>query len=923
MKKNILLLLLFLLLSLVSCNAAGPTYEVTWDVDGNTFIEKYSQGEIPLFKFSTEKDNDEEYSYEFIGWDKEIVAVVENTTYTAQYEKTEIMRDVYYTVTWKIDDKELEETYKEGELPTFKYSTEKEADEVYSYNFIGWDKEVVNVSGDVTYTAMYEKAAAIPAAKYYTVTWTVGEATYSELYVEGEMPEFKFSTAIDSTNEYKYVFVGWDKTLEEVSQDVNYVAEFNEVAIKYVYTWVVNEVATTEEYSYGEIPSYKGDTPTKPSDSAYSYEFIGWSEELTEVVEDKTLIAQFELNYNSYDITFVVDGNEVVEEFYYGAVPYPTVTPTKDYDDNYVYKFTGWVDDNGNSYENQLPKVVKNSKYTAVFSKVERWNGVKINALNLDGSLIKSEVVTATVGEKYTVNAPGIDGYVPSHDYVSGLTKVNEEVNIYYSKLSVWDGTTISGSLSGSGTEADPYLIQSAADLAYVKQNYNFSGKYLKMTVSVDVNNTNFMIKWFSGHFDGNNCSVRNLKIETTAAITGFFNQISGGNSIKNLIVYGSVKSTATGDSKLAGVVGYLGGSISNCTNYASITGNTDTTKYDGNVAGVVGEVTKNCPVFTDCVNYGNIYGRGWNYGGVVGLSSTVVKNCKNFGDVHTMTDCVGGVVGASRSSIVLCENYGSVTADISMAGGIVNEAQSMVADCINYGTVYAKYSAGGVVAQSKGMIENCINNGVVTAGATGAAGIVAETIYNIRGCINNGKIVGGNYGTGGIVGYLRSGKVSDSINNGEIAAKADAGGIAGDNQGVIDNCTNNGVVTGTTCIGGIAGLSYGKITNSTNNGAVTSSSWGAGGIAGRTINVDSDVVSCVNKGAITAKGQIGGIVGRATGMITKCTNSGVITGQTDIIGGICGDLTGSTHVDVINTTNTQNGTVSGPNSQNIIGKIV
>ena len=783
MKKNLLFFLVLLLFSLASCNASLVTYEVAWDVDGNIHIEKYTEGETPLYKFSTEKESDNVYAYKFIGWDKEVVSVTENTTYVAQYEKI------------KID-------------------------------------------------------------------------------------------------------------------------------VKYTYTWVVNDNVTTEEYIYGEIPSYKGDTPSKPSEGAYSYVFTGWSEELSEVVEDKTLVAQFEIEYNSYDITFEVNGVETVEKFYYGAVPFPEVTPAKAYDDNYVYEFAGWTDIDGNSYKGNLPQVVENKKYTAVFNEVERWNGVKINALNLDGSLIKSVVTAATVGEKYTINAPSVDGYVPSHDYVSGLTKVNEEVNIYYSKLSVWDGTSVSSSLAGSGTESDPYLIQSAADLAYVRQKFDFNGKYLKMTVSVDVNNANFMIKWFSGHFDGNNCAVRNLNIQTSTANTGFFNQISGGNSLKNLNVYGSVKSTVTGESKLAGIVGYLGGSISNCTNYANIYGNTDSSQYDGNVGGVAGSVTKNCPIFSDCVNYGNIYGRGWNYGGVVGISSTTIKNCKNFGDVHTLTDAVGGIAGAARSSIALCENYGSVTADISMAGGIVNEAQSMVTDCINYGTVYAKYSSGGIVANGKSVVEKCINFGVVSAGATGAAGVVAETIGNIKGCINNGKINGGNYGTGGIVGYLRGGNVFDSVNNGDVVAKADAGGIVGDNQGVVDNCTNNGMVTGTTCIGGIAGLSYGKIINTTNNGAVTSTSWGAGGIAGRTINVDSNISSCTNKGAITAKGQVGGIVGRATGEITKCTNEGTITGTVDITGGICGDLTGTTHVDVINTTNTQNGTVTGPNSQNIIGKI-
>ena len=102
MKKNLLFFLVLLLFSLASCNASLVTYEVAWDVDGNIHIEKYTEGETPLYKFSTEKESDNAYAYKFIGWDKEVVSVTENTTYVAQYEKIKI--DVKYTYTWVVND---------------------------------------------------------------------------------------------------------------------------------------------------------------------------------------------------------------------------------------------------------------------------------------------------------------------------------------------------------------------------------------------------------------------------------------------------------------------------------------------------------------------------------------------------------------------------------------------------------------------------------------------------------------------------------------------------------------------------------------------------------------------------------------------------------------------------------------------------
>ncbi|MBR4910607.1 MAG: hypothetical protein IKZ47_04725, partial [Clostridia bacterium] len=58
-----------------------------------------------------------------------------------------------------------------------------------------------------------------------------------------------------------------------------------------------------------------------------------------------------------------------------------------------------------------------------------------------------------------------------------------------------WDGTT-AASLSGEGTEESPYLIATGADLAYFAAQVNggngYSGKYIKLTDDIDLNNAAF-----------------------------------------------------------------------------------------------------------------------------------------------------------------------------------------------------------------------------------------------------------------------------------------------------------------------------------------------------------------------------------------------------------------------------------------------
>ncbi len=61
-----------------------------------------------------------------------------------------------YTVTWKIGDEETKETYRFEAVPAFKGSTDR-ADGEHGRNFVflGWDKELVPVTKNVTYKALY------------------------------------------------------------------------------------------------------------------------------------------------------------------------------------------------------------------------------------------------------------------------------------------------------------------------------------------------------------------------------------------------------------------------------------------------------------------------------------------------------------------------------------------------------------------------------------------------------------------------------------------------------------------------------------------------------------------------------------------------------------------------------------------------
>ena len=84
---------------------------------------------------------------------------------------------VTYTITWVVDGKTTTETYEEGETPTFKGSTDKAADDEYTYTFAGWSPEIESVKADATYTAQYTQTAKPTEPAYDNLLTEAGYET--------------------------------------------------------------------------------------------------------------------------------------------------------------------------------------------------------------------------------------------------------------------------------------------------------------------------------------------------------------------------------------------------------------------------------------------------------------------------------------------------------------------------------------------------------------------------------------------------------------------------------------------------------------------------------------------------------------------------------------------------------------------------
>ena len=343
-------------------------YIITWiDYNGTVLEvdENVIYGEMPSYDGEEpSRLADSQYEYTFSGWNPSLSSVTQNVTYRATYSKKETGKK--FTVTWLNYDGTILKVDKVLFYQTPVYDGEepkKDRDEMNSYLFCGWDKEIKPVTCDVVYTAKFEKTA-----RKYLIKWLDYDGSIlSTKEVEyGSNPQYsgKIPTRHDSEN-YRYTFTNWSPNLSPIYEDQTYTAIYREDRLYTISFYNYNDVLLfKQKYIKGEMPSYDG-TPTKPSTNAYSYEFSGWSPSISLVTGNQSYTATFKEIKRKYTITWKnYDGTTLATDSYsYNAMPsYSGSAPIRPSDTQYRYSFTGWSP--------HIERVTGNKTYTAQFEKI-------------------------------------------------------------------------------------------------------------------------------------------------------------------------------------------------------------------------------------------------------------------------------------------------------------------------------------------------------------------------------------------------------------------------------------------------------------------------------------------------------------------------------------------------------------------------
>ena len=386
-----------------------------------------------------------------------------------------------------------------------------------------------------------------------------------------------------------------------------------------------------------------------------------------------------------------------------------------------------------------------------------------------------------------------------------GLAASLVPVSVFADGTEVWDGSIAESFAGGKGTKDDPYQIANGSQLAYFAKRVNaeeygekYADTYFELTEDIDLGGK----EWtpigetvadlimggheyfvFSGNFDGNGYTIKNLTIGTETSpysgdVCGLFGATSG--TIEDVVLenvsinyVGGNHSSGYGFRMGGALVGYSMGDIVNCTvigldmkagsdgsyvalnsigglvgiqdgdttvSHSRVSGKIEESTKKGNVGGFVGTLAKGssakyCGADVSVEVTGN--GRGIAVGGFVGIGNgvtideTLIENCYATGNI-TGAEYAGGFVGnISGLNISNCYAKGDVSNCFVGASFLGTDAASnnyygTVKNCYATGLVSDISSSAYAFAMQDTMkrstIQNCYYNIQNTAKITESA---------------------------------------------------------------------------------------------------------------------------------------------------------------------------------------------------------
>lgn len=371
--------------------------------------------------------------YTFVGWNETVIPAQENKTYVAVWKSPTPQK---YNIIFDANGGKFNDgtttksqSVEEGNKPTVPESPTRDG-----YIFKGWDSEISLVTGNKTYTAVWEK---VP--KKYEITFDADGGKFSDgstskvvTAIEGEKPQ-----TIENPIREGYIFKGWSPEIVSATKNMTYTAIWEKEKEIYTVTFDANGGSFEDGSKKQEQKVEEGTKPTEPkAPTKKGYRFIGWDQTVTEAVENVTYKAVWEA-VKTYEITFDANGGKFENQKDTLTVNVeenqkPTVNiPTKK-----GYVFQGW--------DPEITTATKNTTYKAIWKELslddlgEKQGRFDLEYLKQQDGKLKIKGFSTIDGTSHKVNDQ-IDYYVMLENIDNGsetnmqpLTRITDKNDITY-----------------------------------------------------------------------------------------------------------------------------------------------------------------------------------------------------------------------------------------------------------------------------------------------------------------------------------------------------------------------------------------------------------------------------------------------------------------------------------------------------------
>lgn len=247
-------------------SGAGNTYHiVTIVVEDEETIQ-----EVPHGGSASKPDDPVIEGMTFIGWDKSFDNITEDTVITALFE---VNTTVVHTVTVVIGDKSTTIQVEHGKSANLPSTVNLDG-----YVFLGWDKDYSCITEDITVSAILAQAT-------YTVTFVTKEGSYDVEVNYGDTAIPPYNIIPDASSG----FIGWDKTLGNITADTTITALYETDATYHNVTFIIDGMFYNVQVEHGgtAVP------PVNYLTNSAGDTFLFWDKSLDNITSDTVITAYY------------------------------------------------------------------------------------------------------------------------------------------------------------------------------------------------------------------------------------------------------------------------------------------------------------------------------------------------------------------------------------------------------------------------------------------------------------------------------------------------------------------------------------------------------------------------------------------------------------------------------------------------------